>query len=114
MLPHVNYIILCIKVFNYILFPTRFLKSRTPNELQRHCNTLINLIERENSELAEKEKVERKKKATATAEAARAAAAVAAAAAAVAAAAAKTPKKGDKRKSEALTPTSSSKVCSIL
>jgi len=86
-----------------------FLKSRTPNELQRRCNTLINLIERENSELAEKEKVERKKKAAATAEAARAAAAVAAAAAAVAAAAAKTPKKGDKRKSEALTPTSSSK-----
>ena len=28
-----------------------FLKSRTPNELQRRCNTLITLIERENQEV---------------------------------------------------------------
>lgn len=40
-----------------------FLKSRTAVELQRRCNTLITLIERENAELEEKERNERKKKA---------------------------------------------------
>lgn len=39
-----------------------FLKSRTAMELQRGCNTLITLIERENLELGEKEKEEKKKK----------------------------------------------------
>ncbi|CAG9760588.1 unnamed protein product [Ceutorhynchus assimilis] len=38
-----------------------FFKSRTAIELQRRCNTLITLIERENSEVEEKEKKERKK-----------------------------------------------------
>ena len=33
-----------------------------PQELQRRCNTLITLIERENMELEEKEKAERRKK----------------------------------------------------
>lgn len=37
-----------------------FIKSRTTLELQRRCNTLITLIERENQELEEKAKVERK------------------------------------------------------
>jgi superfamily II DNA/RNA helicase len=37
-----------------------FIKSRTSLELQRRCNTLITLIERENQELEEKEKSERK------------------------------------------------------
>lgn len=39
-----------------------FLKSRTALELQRRCNTLISLIERENSELNEKERLDKKKK----------------------------------------------------
>lgn len=39
-----------------------FLKSRTAMELQRRCNTLITLIERENQELEERERAERKKK----------------------------------------------------
>lgn len=39
-----------------------FLKSRTALELQRRCNTLITLIERENLELEEKERQEKKKK----------------------------------------------------
>uniref|UniRef100_A0A2M3Z6B9 Putative chromatin remodeling complex swi/snf component swi2 n=1 Tax=Anopheles braziliensis TaxID=58242 RepID=A0A2M3Z6B9_9DIPT len=39
-----------------------FLKSRTALELQRRCNTLITLIERENQELEEKERMEKKKK----------------------------------------------------
>ena len=39
-----------------------FLKSRTAMELQRGCNTLITLIERENMELVEKEKAEKKKR----------------------------------------------------
>lgn len=39
-----------------------FLKSRTASELQRRCNTLITLIERENQELEEKERAEKKKK----------------------------------------------------
>lgn len=39
-----------------------FLKSRTAMELQRRCNTLITLIERENQELEERERQERKKK----------------------------------------------------
>ncbi|KAK7814638.1 LOW QUALITY PROTEIN: hypothetical protein U0070_009606, partial [Myodes glareolus] len=39
-----------------------FLKSRTAMELQRGCNTLITLIDRENLELGEKEKEEKKKK----------------------------------------------------
>jgi len=38
-----------------------FLKSRTALELQRRCNTLITLIERENQELEEKEKANKKK-----------------------------------------------------
>lgn len=37
-----------------------FIKSRTSVELQRRCNTLITLIEKENLELEEKEKAERK------------------------------------------------------
>jgi SWI/SNF-related matrix-associated actin-dependent regulator of chromatin subfamily A member 5 len=37
-----------------------FIKSRTSIELQRRCNTLITLIEKENQELEEKEKAERK------------------------------------------------------
>merc|ERR550532_525684 len=37
-----------------------FIKSRTAMELQRRCNTLITLIERENHEIEEKEKAERK------------------------------------------------------
>merc|ERR1712241_1595161 len=37
-----------------------FIKSRTAMELQRRCNTLITLIERENSEIEEKEKAEKK------------------------------------------------------
>lgn len=37
-----------------------FIKSRTTMELQRRCNTLITLIEKENQELEEKEKAERK------------------------------------------------------
>lgn len=39
-----------------------FVKSRTALELQRRCNTLITLIERENQELEERERQERKKK----------------------------------------------------
>ncbi|UYV62642.1 SMARCA5 [Cordylochernes scorpioides] len=39
-----------------------FIKSRTASELQRRCNTLITLIERENQELEEKEKAEKKKR----------------------------------------------------
>lgn len=39
-----------------------FLKSRTALELQRRCNTLITLIERENQEIEEKEKQDKKKK----------------------------------------------------
>ncbi|CAG9839601.1 unnamed protein product [Diabrotica balteata] len=39
-----------------------FLKSRTAMELQRRCNTLITLIERENAELEEREKIDKKKK----------------------------------------------------
>ncbi|XP_015750063.1 PREDICTED: SWI/SNF-related matrix-associated actin-dependent regulator of chromatin subfamily A member 5-like, partial [Acropora digitifera] len=39
-----------------------FLKSRTAQELQRRCNTLITLIEREMMEIEEKEKAERKKR----------------------------------------------------
>lgn len=40
-----------------------FIKSRTAVELQRRCNTLITLIERENQELEEKERAEKKKRA---------------------------------------------------
>ncbi|XP_016402743.1 SWI/SNF-related matrix-associated actin-dependent regulator of chromatin subfamily A member 5-like [Sinocyclocheilus rhinocerous] len=39
-----------------------FLKSRTAMELQRRCNTLITLIERENMELEERAKAEKKKR----------------------------------------------------
>lgn len=39
-----------------------FIKSRTAMELQRRCNTLITLIERENQELEEKERQEKKKR----------------------------------------------------
>ncbi|CAL8083605.1 unnamed protein product [Orchesella dallaii] len=38
-----------------------FIKSRTAMELQRRCNTLITLIERENQELEEKERQDKKK-----------------------------------------------------
>lgn len=40
------------------------MKSRTALELQRRCNTLITLIERENQEIEEKERLEKKKKQT--------------------------------------------------
>merc|ERR1712038_207256 len=40
-----------------------FIKSRTAMELQRRCNTLIMLIEKEMNEIEEREKNERKKKA---------------------------------------------------
>jgi hypothetical protein len=33
-----------------------------PQELQRRCNTLISLIEKENMEIEEKERAEKKKK----------------------------------------------------
>ena len=39
-----------------------FIKSRTAMELQRRCNTLITLIERENHEIEEKENAEKKSK----------------------------------------------------
>lgn len=39
-----------------------FLKSRTALELQRRCNTLITLIERENQEMEEKDRLDKKKK----------------------------------------------------
>ena len=39
-----------------------FIKSRTAMELQRRCNTLITLIERENHEIEEKEKAEKRRK----------------------------------------------------
>merc|ERR1712038_1852477 len=39
-----------------------FIKSRTAMELQRRCNTLITLIERENHEIEEKERAEKKSK----------------------------------------------------
>merc|ERR1711962_405096 len=39
-----------------------FIKSRTAMELQRRCNTLIMLIEKEMNEIEEKEKAEKKKK----------------------------------------------------
>merc|ERR1711992_117803 len=39
-----------------------FIKSRTAMELQRRCNTLIMLIEKEMNEIEEREKSERKKK----------------------------------------------------
>jgi len=44
-----------------------FIKSRTSMELQRRCNTLITLIERENQELEDREKGPNKKKVTKTA-----------------------------------------------
>ncbi|KAL7979979.1 hypothetical protein Chor_004448 [Crotalus horridus] len=43
-----------------------FIKSRTAMELQRRCNTLISLIEKENMEIEEKEKAEKKKRGTKT------------------------------------------------
>merc|ERR1712083_1263704 len=39
-----------------------FIKSRTAMELQRRCNTLIMLIEKEMNEIEEREKLDRKKK----------------------------------------------------
>ncbi|XP_052795307.1 SWI/SNF-related matrix-associated actin-dependent regulator of chromatin subfamily A member 5-like [Mya arenaria] len=39
-----------------------FIKSRTAMELQRRCNTLITLIERENMELEEREKAEKRRR----------------------------------------------------
>ncbi|XP_036082616.1 probable global transcription activator SNF2L1 isoform X5 [Rousettus aegyptiacus] len=41
-----------------------FIKSRTAMEFQRRCNTLISLIEKENMEIEERERVEKKKRAT--------------------------------------------------
>ncbi|CAB1352731.1 unnamed protein product [Coregonus sp. 'balchen'] len=41
-----------------------FIKSRTAMELQRRCNTLISLIEKENMEIEEKERAEKKKRTT--------------------------------------------------
>ncbi|XP_051517055.1 SWI/SNF-related matrix-associated actin-dependent regulator of chromatin subfamily A member 5-like isoform X2 [Myxocyprinus asiaticus] len=38
-----------------------FIKSRTAMELQRRCNTLISLIEKENMEIEEKERAEKKR-----------------------------------------------------
>ena len=38
-----------------------FIKSRTAMELQRRCNTLIMLIEKEMNEIEEREKLDRKK-----------------------------------------------------
>lgn len=38
-----------------------FLKSRTAMELQRRCNTLITLIERENQEMEDRERAEKRK-----------------------------------------------------
>ncbi|XP_062844516.1 probable global transcription activator SNF2L1 [Trichomycterus rosablanca] len=43
-----------------------FIKSRTAMELQRRCNTLISLIEKENLEIEEKEKAEKKKRTSKT------------------------------------------------
>lgn len=43
-----------------------FLKSRTALELQRRCNTLITLIERENQEMEEKDRMDKKKKSSKT------------------------------------------------
>ncbi|KAG5284468.1 hypothetical protein AALO_G00027050 [Alosa alosa] len=40
-----------------------FIKSRTAMELQRRCNTLISLIEKENMEIEERERAEKKKRA---------------------------------------------------
>ncbi len=65
-----------------------FIKSRTATELQRRCTTLISLIEKENDELAEKERMDRKKPAAAAGAAGAAAAAVSA------------PAGGQKRKAE--------------
>ena len=59
-----------------------FIKSRTTLELQRRCNTLITLIERENQEIEEKEKTERKNQRASTSTAGAAAAGGKAAAAA--------------------------------
>merc|ERR1712218_515578 len=39
-----------------------FIKSRTAMELQRRCNTLITLIEKEMNEIEEREKAEKKNK----------------------------------------------------
>ena len=39
-----------------------FIKSRTALELQRRCNTLITLIEKENQEVEEREEEERKQR----------------------------------------------------
>lgn len=66
-----------------------FLKSRTALELQRRCNTLITLIERENQEIEEKEKLDKKKTKTNNA-------------------AANTPKGGQKRKNDAASQSSGS------
>ena len=65
-----------------------FIKSRTAMELQRRCNTLITLIERENNEIEEKEKAEKKKKGKADKQ---------------------TPSKSQKRKNEEVAETTSSK-----
>jgi hypothetical protein len=46
-------------MFNFVRFDW-FIKSRTAMEIQRRCNTLIGLIEKENSEIEEKEKAEKK------------------------------------------------------
>lgn len=41
-----------------------FLKGRTAIELQRRCNTLITLVEREYQEQEEKDRADKKKKST--------------------------------------------------
>eukprot|EP00042_Codosiga_hollandica_P043781 m.421015 g.421015 ORF g.421015 m.421015 type:complete len:1024 (+) comp56643_c0_seq2:174-3245(+) len=48
-----------------------FIKSRTATELQRRCNTLVSLIEKENDEIAEQQRSESKKKKTGSAKAAK-------------------------------------------
>ena len=52
---YLNDVVICFR-FDW------FIKSRTAMELQRRCNTLITLIERENHEIEEKEKAEKKAK----------------------------------------------------
>ncbi|KAG8553692.1 hypothetical protein GDO81_003515 [Engystomops pustulosus] len=51
----------CVRIAPQFRFDW-FIKSRTAMELQRRCNTLISLIEKENLEIEEKERAEKKKK----------------------------------------------------
>lgn len=50
-----------VKVLQNLIFPFDLTQ-----ELQRRCNTLISLIEKENMEIEEKEKAEKKKRGTKT------------------------------------------------